>query len=201
LGSDCPPNISICLWRSSGVSLLRNRRAFGIALLAGVFSFAIFNRIFNPLAFSGGFHWLVSLATHKGVYGTGEPGFIDFDVFWPNMGQIIVAAPLGCVLFVAEALAAFAQMLKSRRYFDPVSLTLVAAFLAFLAQLVATAKHFALHYMMASWALTGGVLVLTICRAATAVPAIIAKTARCVRRHRWRCHGLNNLARNQARSR
>jgi len=38
----------------------------------------------------------------------------------------------------------------------------MAAFLVFLAQLVATSKHFALHYMMASWALTGGVLVLTI---------------------------------------
>jgi hypothetical protein len=144
------------------VSLLGNWRAFLMALLSGVLSFAIFNRIFNPLVFSGGFHWLVSLATHKGVYGTGEPGFIDFDVFWPDMGQIIAAAPLGCALFVAGALAAFVQMVKSRRYFDPIGVTLVAAFLAFLAQLVATSKHFALHYMMASWALTGGVLVLTI---------------------------------------
>jgi hypothetical protein len=157
------------------VSLLRNWRAFLVALLAGVFSFAIFNRIFNPLVFSGGFHWLVSLATHKGVYGTGEPGFIDFDVFWPNMGQIIAAAPWGCALFVAGALAALAQMANSRRYFDPVSLTLVAAFLVFLAQLVATSKHFALHYMMASWALTGGVLVLTIVEVRRLFPRLSPK--------------------------
>jgi hypothetical protein len=49
-----------------------------------------------------------------------------------------------------------------RRYLDPISLTLVAAFLAFAAQLVATSKHFNLHYMIASWVLTGGVLVLTV---------------------------------------
>jgi hypothetical protein len=30
------------------------------------------------------------------------------------------------------------------------------------AQLVATSKHFNLHYMIASWVLTGGVLVLTV---------------------------------------
>jgi hypothetical protein len=78
------------------------------------------------------------------------------------MGQIIAAAPLGCALFVAGALASLAQMVRSRHYFDPVSLTLLATFLAFLAQLVATSKHFALHYMMASWALSGGVVILTI---------------------------------------
>jgi hypothetical protein len=66
-------------------------------------------------------------------------------------------------------------MLKSRRYFDPVSLTLVAAFLAFLAQLVATSKHFALHYIMASWALTGGVLVLTIVETRRLFPLLSPK--------------------------
>jgi hypothetical protein len=49
----------------------------------------------------------------------------------------------------------------SRRFLDPISLTLMACCFAFAAQLVATSKHFALHYMLASWVLTGGVLVLT----------------------------------------
>jgi hypothetical protein len=78
------------------------------------------------------------------------------------MAAIITAAPIISAVFTAGALAAVAQMLTSRRYLDPISLTLVAAFLAFAAQLVATSKHFNLHYMLASWVLTGGVLVLTV---------------------------------------
>ena len=134
-----------------GVSLLRNRWAFATAALVGPFAFWIFNRVLNPHVFKGGFHWLVSLATHKGIYGEGEPGFIDFNVFWPNMAAIITAAPIISAVFTAGALVALAQMLTSRRYLDPVSLTLVASFLAFAAQLVATSKHFNLHYMLASW--------------------------------------------------
>ena len=34
------------------------------------------------------------IATHKGAYGHGEPGFVDFSVFWSNMASIITAAPL-----------------------------------------------------------------------------------------------------------
>ncbi|QWG16348.1 hypothetical protein KMZ68_15075 [Bradyrhizobium sediminis] len=144
-----------------GVSLLRNRRAFATATLVGVIAFFIFNRVLNPYVFTSGFRWLVNLATHKGVYGEGEAGFIDFNVFWPNMAQIISSGPLLFAVFVTGALAALAQMLTSRRLFDPVSLTLVASFMAFAALLVATSKHFHLHYMVASWVLTGGVLVLT----------------------------------------
>jgi hypothetical protein len=144
------------------VSLVRNPRAMAAAILAGSLGFFVFNRILNPNVFTYGFHWLVRLATHKGVYGEGDPGFIDFDVFWTNMADIIAAAPIGCAILLAGGSAACAQVLKTRRYLDPVSLTLLAAFVAFSAQLVATSKHFALHYMMASWALTGGALVLTI---------------------------------------
>ncbi|MGA7810375.1 hypothetical protein, partial [Bradyrhizobium sp.] len=61
-------------------ALLRNRRALAIAILVGAFSFFIFNRVLSPHVFTGGFHWLLALATHKGVYGGGDPGFIDFNV-------------------------------------------------------------------------------------------------------------------------
>jgi hypothetical protein len=131
-----------------GVSLLRSPRAAVAAAVAGIVAFFLFNRVLNPLVFSGGFHWLVSLATHKGVYGEGEPGFIDFNLFWPNMGEIISAAPLVAVAFLAAALVALARMLTSGRYLDPISLTLLASFLAFAVQLVAASKHFALHYIM-----------------------------------------------------
>jgi hypothetical protein len=140
--------------------------------VVGIFSFFIFNRVFNPLVFSGGFHWLVSLATHKGVYGEGEPGFIDFSVFWPNMGQIISAAPVISAVFIAGVSIALARMVTGRRYLDPVSLTLVASFLAFAALLVATSKHFHLHYMLASWVLTGAVLVLTVIEARRLFPKV-----------------------------
>src|SRR5258706_15065420 len=163
-----------------GVSLLRNRWAFATAAVVGPFAFFIINRVLNPHVFTGGFHWLVSLATHKGTYGEGEAGFIDFNVFWPNMAAIISAAPIISAVFTAGALVALTQMLTSRRYLDPISLTLVAAFLAFAAQLVATSNS--LHYMMASWVLTGGVLVLTVIEARRLFPrlsprALVASSA------------------------
>jgi hypothetical protein len=124
-------------------------------------SFFLLNRILHPLVFTSGFHWMASLATHKGNYGTGEAGFIDFATFWPNMGQIILAEPVIFAVFVTGAIAALLRMARTRRYLDPISLTLIATFLAFSAQLAATSKHFALHYMLATWVLTGGALVLT----------------------------------------
>jgi hypothetical protein len=145
-----------------GVSLLRNRWAFATAALVGPLAFFVFNRVLNPHVFTSGFRWLVNLATYKGNYGEGEAGFIDFNVFWPNMAAIITAAPIISAVFTAGVLVALAQMLTSRRYLDPISLTLVAAFLAFAAQLVASSKHFNLHYMIDSWVLMGGVLVLTV---------------------------------------
>jgi hypothetical protein len=66
-------------------------------------------------------------------------------------------------------------MLTSRRYLDPISLTLVASFLVFTAQLVATSKHFYLRYMLASWVLTGGVLVLTVIETRRLFPRISPK--------------------------
>ena len=155
-----------------GVSLLRSPRAFVTASLVGVVAFFLFNRVLNPLVFTGGFRWLVSLATHKGVYGEGDPGFVDFNQFWSNMGEIISAAPLVTTVFVAGALVALARMVTARRFLDPISLTLVASFLAFAAQLVATSKHFALHYMMASWVLAGGVVVLTVIETRRLLPAL-----------------------------
>ena len=144
------------------VSLLRNRWAVVAAVLSGIFSFFIFNRILHPLVFTSGFRWLVDLATHKGTYGEGERGFVDLSTFWPNMGQIILAEPVISAVFAIGAGVALARMVTSRRFLDPISLTLVAAFLAFSVQLVATSKHFGLHYMLAAWVLTGGVLVLTV---------------------------------------
>ncbi len=154
------------------MSLLRNPRAFAAAGLTGIISFVVFNRILNPLVFSLGFHWLVDLATHKGIYGTGEAGFIDFKEFWSNMAAIILAAPVVSAIFSFGALAALVRMVTSRRFLDPISLTLLASCLAFAAQLVATSKHFALHYMLASWVLTGGVLVLTLVEVRRLFPSV-----------------------------
>jgi hypothetical protein len=88
------------------------------------------------------------------------------------MARIIAASPIISAVFVVGACAALARILTSRNYRDPVSLTLLACFLAFAAQLVATSKHFSLHYMVASWALTGAVLVLTIIEVRRLWPAV-----------------------------
>jgi hypothetical protein len=154
-----------------GVALLRNRRAFVAAALVGVFAFFIFNRILNPHVFGGGFRWLFSIATHKGIYGYGEPGFIDFSVFWPNVATIIVSGPVVFAAFAVGACLALLRMWRTRSYLDPVSLTLLALFAAYGVQLVATAKHFHLYYMLASWILTGGVLVLAVVEARRLWPA------------------------------
>lgn len=155
-----------------GVSLLRNPRAFKAALIAGTIGFIAFNLVFNPAVFTRGFGWMFTVATHKGVYGAGEPGFIDGAVFWSNMAELIAAAPLVTAIYVVAALASLAQMIRTKSWSDPVSLTLLAAFLAFTLQLVATSKHFALHYMMASWVLVGGILVLGALQIRRVVPTL-----------------------------
>jgi hypothetical protein len=155
-----------------GVSLLRNPRAYKAAFIAGVTGFIAFNLILNPAVFRRGFAWMFTLATHKGVYGAGEPGFVDAGVFWDNMASLIAAAPLVFAIYVVAALASVAQMIRMRSLSDPVSLTLLAVFLAFALQLVATSKHFAYHYMMATWVLVGGILVLTAFQIRRLVPAL-----------------------------
>lgn len=159
------------------LSLLRNWRAYAAATFVGAFLFFILNRVLNPYVFTSGFRWLVSLATHKGIYGEGEPGFIDFNMFWSNMAAIIVAQPIVSVVFATGAFAALTRMLTSRNYLDPISLTLLASVLAFAAQLVATSKHFNLHYMVGSWVLMGGVLVLTVIEVRRLWPAVSPRLA------------------------
>ena len=156
------------------VCLLRSRRALVAALTVGAIGFVAFNLIFNPGTITRGFGWLATIATHKGYYGEGDPGFIDFGVFWSNMGEIIAAAPFVTGIYVAAAGAALAWCVKNRAWCDPVSLTLGAAALIFAAHLVATSKHFALHYMMAPWVIAGGVLVLVVVQARRLGPAIPA---------------------------
>jgi hypothetical protein len=86
------------------------------------------------------------------------------------MGEILSSGPLVCVVFVVGALVAAAQILRSRRFLDPISLTLLATSLAFCVLLIATAKHYALHYMVASWVLMGGALVLTVIETRRLIP-------------------------------
>ena len=157
-----------------GVGLLRNKRAFAAALVTGTLAFLLFNLVLNPGTITRGFGWLFTVATHKGIYGQGEPGFIDFDIFWSNMGSLIAAAPLVFGLYIVATVLSLAQMVKARSISDPVSLALLAAFAVFGAQLVATSKHFSLHYMMTSWVLTGGVLVLTVVQIRRLIPAVPA---------------------------
>jgi len=154
------------------VTLLTNKRAFAAAFITGAIAFTAFNLILNPGAINRGFGWMLSIATHKGIYGHGEPGFIDFEIFWSNMGDIVAAAPLVFGLYIVAALASLVQMIRDRSSSDPVSRALLAAFVVFAAQLVATSKHFALHYMMASWVIAGGVLVLTTVQIRRLAPSV-----------------------------
>lgn len=91
------------------VALLRSKRATVAACVTAGLLFFAFNRILNPHVFTSGFRWLVNLATHKGIYGEGESGFVDFNVFWPNLARIIAADPIVVVIFVAGAATALTQ--------------------------------------------------------------------------------------------
>jgi hypothetical protein len=155
-----------------GVSFLRNRRAALAAFAVGLFGFVLFNLAFNPGTITRGFGWLVKIATHQGYYGEGEAGFVDASQFWPNMASLIAAQPMVFAIFVTGALFALAHAVRFRNWSDPLGLTLLAAFAAFALQLVATSKHLALHYMMATWVLAGGVLVLLLVQARRLAPAI-----------------------------
>lgn len=154
------------------VCLLRNRRAFVFALISGAIGFVGFSLIFNPGTITRGFGWLVQIAIHKGSYGEGEPGIIDFGTFWSNMRGIIAAVPLVAGVYVAAVAVALGWCVKTRDWHDPVNLTLSAAVMIFTAHLVATSKHYGLHYMMASWVLVGGVLVLLVVQIRRLLPAI-----------------------------
>lgn len=154
------------------VCLLRNRRAFVAATIAGAIGFVGFSLIFNPGTITRGFGWLAQIATHKGNYGEGEPGFIDFGIFWSSMAAIVKAAPLVLAVYVVAAAVALAWCVRSRSWRDSVSLTLGAAVLIYAAHLVATSKHYAVHYMLLPWVLTGGVLVLVVVQVRRLVPAV-----------------------------
>jgi hypothetical protein len=156
------------------VCLLRNRQALVASLIIGAIGFVGFSLIFNPGTITRGFGWLVQIATHKGQYGEGEAGFIDFGTFWSNMRAIVVSAPLVLGVYVAAAGVVLAWCIKSRSCRDPVSLALAAAVFIFVAHLVATSKHFALHYMLVPWVQTGGVLVLVVVLLRRLVPAMPA---------------------------
>jgi hypothetical protein len=89
-----------------------------------------------------------------------------------NFGALVAEAPLVFAVYVVAAVASLAAMIRTRNCRDPISLTSLAAFTAFALQVIATSKQFALHYMMASWVLTGGVLVLAGLEARRLLPVV-----------------------------
>jgi hypothetical protein len=135
-----------------------------LALLASILSawlfFWYFNETFNPEVFSTGKLWLISLFTHKGRYGTGDPGFIDWTSFLPNMLLIVEAAPQIFVAFALGCLVSMRRIIITGDYRDRVSLTSIAFSISLALLMVATAKHFAVHYMIAGWATCTGAIVL-----------------------------------------
>ena len=119
------------------------------------FRFFLINRILNPLVFTSGYHWLVSLATHKGIYGEGGAGLYRLQPVLAEYGEIITASPVIRGVPDRRCWRRWCER-DQRPLAGPDQLTLVACLLAFAAEMVATSKHFDLHYMMASWVLTGG---------------------------------------------
>jgi len=154
------------------VAFLRNMRAFRAAITVGLFGFVLFNLVFNPGTITRGFGWLVQIATHRGYYGGGEVGFADPAQFWSNMASLIADQTLVFAIFVGGAFVASVHAVRHRSWTDPVDLTLLAAFAAFVLQLIAASKHFGFHYMMATWVLVGGILVLVVVQVRRLVPAI-----------------------------
>ncbi len=141
---------------------LKSPLALLACILATALSFWGFNKIFNPPVFADGVTWLLFLLNHKGRYGSGEPGFIDWPSVIPNILLIIEAAPQIFAVFVLGVFISAYRMITRRDYFDRVSLTLIAFSASMAVLMAATAKHFGAHYMIASWSTFTGATALLI---------------------------------------
>lgn len=149
--------------------LLRRPRPIFIALSGGVlFMFLFLLPIIDKL--KGVFGWLISIAQHKGSYGGGAAGFIDWATIPQRAGVMISTEPL--LLAAAVSLAAVILLAKSRDRWTAAVMAVAVGAVIFL-----TLKHFALHYLMPAVALAPAVIIWASSRfALQRYPYVIAAT-------------------------
>jgi hypothetical protein len=136
--------------------LLRRPRAILIALASSAL-FTLFFLLPIVGAFRRVFEWLFSIATHKGLYGTGTTGLMDWAAIPERLAQIAAAEPL--LVAAAIALAAVAACSNSR---DRRQAVILAAATAALILLVL--KHFSTHYLMPVLAIAPTIIVWSLSR-------------------------------------
>ncbi len=91
-------------------------------------------------------NWVTNVFTHKGVYGLGEKGIVDWTVFSDNMQMMIQQTyPLLIPLLILVVIL-FVYISKKRKKDDLVAFSLGFISLLAISYLI-TAKHYAFYYM------------------------------------------------------
>ena len=106
------------------------------------------------------FKWFYGLSTHTGVYGQGEKGFIDFDVYFTSIISIFQNNPVMTAIFLFAGITIL--MILIIKGFREISLKstefriLLALVLAIGGGILVVAKHYhSNHYLLPELALSG----------------------------------------------
>jgi hypothetical protein len=125
----------------------KSRVQFLAALLCGVAVFII--PIVGRLTYIRS--WVRGLATHKGLYGRGEKGFIDHSAYWGNLVGLVRSAEFFFVAVFASALVLL-WILWRRKKLEPLLFGVVVVQLL---QLVLVAKMPKETYLVPAFVLSG----------------------------------------------
>jgi hypothetical protein len=105
------------------------------------------------------YYWLKGLMSHKGIYGHGEKGFIDFSTYFPNILRIIKNNFLFAVVLFAAILTSLSALFSSLRKSKSISrekLFLTGLTVSSVLGVLMVAKHYHVnHYLIPVLQLTG----------------------------------------------
>jgi len=95
------------------------------------------------------YYWFKGLATHTGIYGQGKEGLIDKDVFFINLLNILKFEVFFTYGYFILFIAAIAGLIL-KKWRDHFFKLIFAFWLVCSMQLILAAKHYGLHYLIAS---------------------------------------------------
>lgn len=124
------------------------------------FSIFAFPVLFNLRKFV---RWVTGVFVHKGIYGSGDRGVIDGEVFIRNLKVLLTQTEMLIIPFSILLLLAIAFIIKQPKE-KPVRQMPIRIFLALsaalLLQYMISAKHYALYYMTPSLLLSSFIIFL-----------------------------------------
>ncbi|MBN2349909.1 MAG: hypothetical protein JXJ22_13775 [Bacteroidales bacterium] len=125
--------------------ILKGRRDIFYFVLYSILFFVLFTLpIFNQYkAFSA---WVLRLFIHKGFYGHGAKGLLDFQAFFQNIIIIIKGYPILCIVLIFSIVVLVVRLIKGDKSNEVKVLT---AFIIFqILEVAVIAKQFYIHYVI-----------------------------------------------------